>query len=365
MAACASMATGILAIGDKSEKATSILQQTNFLVFYSETLLLKVLYFNLARQWPEFVKEWHKVEITMRHNFVPVNLRRKVKRTTSFILFIAFDKTSRKDEKGQQEKGRQEKEYESEHNILTYNKLKKSMKIYHDITDSLEDYFKNTCYWDIFSVTDYSLWKGMIGQVLNWQRTFIWSYTDVFITIISICFRYKLIQVKARVKHLIQIKESNPYIWRNAREQYVSLANLFLLINKKLSGVILLSFCANIYFILLQIYYILTGQMVGWELVYLLISFGLIIIRLSYVCFHGGSFIIEVEKIIKLLQSADSSIFNMEIDRFITHAARHQMVLTGMNFFYITQSLMLKMGTAIMAYELVIIQITMSSSHKM
>ncbi|XP_030757091.1 gustatory receptor 5a for trehalose-like [Sitophilus oryzae] len=233
---------------------------------------------------------------------------------------------------------------------------------------------------------------NLTGYILNWQRTFMWSYTDVFIVAVSISFSYKLNQLNERVKHLVQMKkekaaaqsltnpvnmpapmkpriqtnpeefylfpcnEANIYVWRHAREQYAKLTHLFLIIKKKLSALLLISFSANLYYILIQVYYMLTGRAEGWELVYLLLSFSLIIIRLSSVCYYGGVFIIQVMEIIKMLHSVDSCIYNIEIERFITHASKHQMVLTGMNFFAITQSLMLKMATAIMAYELVIIQ---------
>nr|WJJ63345.1 gustatory receptor 5 [Pachyrhinus yasumatsui] len=269
-------------------------------------------------------------------NYDPAeNMTKYTNKVASTILIIAF----------------------AEHNILTYNKLMLSYKKYSSIPEVFKDYFSRVSYWDIFFVIEYSAWKGMICQVLNWQRTFIWTYTDVFIILIGISFCYKLKQIKGRIRNMVELKTVDIHCWRRVREDYVKLEDLFIVINRKLAWIFLVSFAANMFFILLQLYKLIKDNYTRLELMYLLISFFLLVGRLTCVCYFGGAPFTETMAIVKALNSVDASAYNIEVQRFITYIDTTEMIFTGMDFFKITQNLILKIASAIMAYELVMSQI--------
>ncbi|XP_060518218.1 gustatory receptor for sugar taste 64e-like [Cylas formicarius] len=304
----------------------------SYLIFHAEALILTVLYGKLAKEWPDFVREWDRVEVSMKHYELPQNLRKTLKVVTSLFLSVAF----------------------VEHNMLTYNKLAISFGPGVSAYDVFKEYFTCRSYWDVFAFVDYSVWMGIILQILNWQRTFMWTYTDVFIILMGICISLKLRQIKRRAKNLSQLKIADIRPWRSLREDYVKLTRLLIITNEKLSYIIIVSYSANMYFILIQLFSILSEGIQGYNLIYLWISFGLLIARLTYVCYYGGTPANECLEIVKILNAVKGT--NIEINRFITHISTHEMVLTGMNFFKITQNLILKIATALVGYELVMIQ---------
>lgn len=51
--------------------------------------------------------------------------------------------------------------------------------------DPIKDFFY-TQLSPIFTYTDYAPWKAFIGKFLNFIATFLWSYMDVFVIVVSV-----------------------------------------------------------------------------------------------------------------------------------------------------------------------------------
>lgn len=54
----------------------------------------------------------------------------------------------------------------------------------------------------LFQITDYELWKGLLGKVVNIMGAFVWNYMNIFIIIISIGISSRLKQLNEELKSI-------------------------------------------------------------------------------------------------------------------------------------------------------------------
>jgi len=59
--------------------------------------------------------------------------------------------------------------------------------------------FYVTWFEQVFTVTDYSLWKAVPLQLSNFVATFTWSYMDMFVTLMSMALTQKFLQLNERL----------------------------------------------------------------------------------------------------------------------------------------------------------------------
>lgn len=55
----------------------------------------------------------------------------------------------------------------------------------------------------LFSITKFALWKGLLGKMINVMAAFVWNYMNIFVVIISIGISSKFKQLN---EELIRIK---------------------------------------------------------------------------------------------------------------------------------------------------------------
>jgi len=59
--------------------------------------------------------------------------------------------------------------------------------------------FYVTWFEQVFTVTDYALWKAVLLQLSNFAATFTWSYMDMFVTLVSMALTQKYLQLNERL----------------------------------------------------------------------------------------------------------------------------------------------------------------------
>ncbi|XP_050306849.1 gustatory receptor for sugar taste 64f-like [Anthonomus grandis grandis] len=308
----------------------------NAAVFQVEGIILSGLFIYLAKQWPDFVKEWHLVEVSMRSYELTMNLKRKIWLVSSPILTLAI----------------------IEHSMVIYRAASSSITQLksRDFWNVTEMIIADREFSEIFETINYSFPLGLYFMVLNIQKTFIWTYLDVFIIIVSVCFNFRLKQVSKRLYYISKIEVTDENIWRTVREDYVKLTKLCESINNHLCWFVLISYSTNIYHILSQLFSSLRPIEDIFSKVYFYVSFFLLILRVTSVCVFGGSIFDQHEEITRIMTTVPSAAYNIEVERFVMHLATYETALTGKNFFKITRNLILKVTSAIVTYELVLIQ---------
>ncbi|XP_066149864.1 gustatory receptor for sugar taste 64a-like [Euwallacea fornicatus] len=308
----------------------------NALEFHVESVLLSLLFLHLTKEWPKFAHEWHKAETSISYYSNCMNPKKRICLVSASILGLAL----------------------FEHIVVTSRIALLSMRREPlSMYNASCDYFIHYEFPEVFHYVPYSIWTGLFFKLLVLQKTFLWSQIDVFIVAISICMQYKLRQVSMRLKHLSRTRECNELIWRFIRQDYVKLTHLCSIINQKLSCFILISFFNNCYHVLSQLFNSLRPSINDMvHKAYFWLSFLLLILRIASVCLFGGAIYEEKEEIIRTLLTDPSISYNVEVERFIEHSVTSEMALTGLNFFRITRGLLLKITSAILTYELVLIQ---------
>ncbi|KAJ8940988.1 hypothetical protein NQ318_011722 [Aromia moschata] len=198
-----------------------------------------------------------------------------------------------------------------EHALINVYRLKICLDQESTLKDALKVYFVKMSYSAIFDVVEFSFWKGLIAEFISLQMAFIWNYSDIFIMLIGSALKFKLEQITKRITSLCKIKVNDKRVWHSVRVDYLQLSNLCESSNKRLSYLIIVSYCADLYLILIQLFSCLRpGE--SLEKVYLFISFVLLLIRLTCVCIFGSKLNDEWQNICFALQSAQSSAYNSE-----------------------------------------------------
>ncbi|XP_068902813.1 gustatory receptor for sugar taste 64f-like [Tenebrio molitor] len=157
------------------------------------------------------------------------------------------------------------------------------------------------------------------------------------------------------VEHIL-VQTKNPRCWKKMREEHYTLCKLCSFLDNKLSYIVLVSYGTNLYFILIQLFGSVRQLKSTLRKVYYFISFGFLITRLVSVSFYGSWINEESKKILPLLFSVPSSVYNAEVERFIDQVIKSNLIITGKNFFKITKGLILQIAGAIVTYELVLMQ---------
>jgi gustatory receptor len=107
-------------------------------------------------------------------------------------------------------------------------------------------------YPQVFKIYPYSGALGTFAKFLNIIATFAWSYTDLFVIVISIGLASKFKQIN---EDLIDVKgrSVHPGFWSEYRLYYREVTNLIAIVDVALSKIILISISNNLFFICVQL----------------------------------------------------------------------------------------------------------------
>nr|QBZ67162.1 gustatory receptor 64f1 [Trichogramma chilonis] len=205
---------------------------------------------------------------------------------------------------------------------------------------------------------DYNFTLGLFIFFISKISTFTWNFTDVFIMMVStgIAERYKVLNARLVGLTTSQLTVSD---WHDLRECYASLSVLVKKIDDEISGIILLSFGNNIYFICLQLLNGLSPSGDDTSLVnsiYFFGSFIFLIGRTISVTLLTARINDQCKVILPVLYNCPSANFCMEAQRLQQQIASDDVALTGFRFFSITRNFMLAVAGAIVTYEVVLLQ---------
>lgn len=105
----------------------------------------------------------------------------------------------------------------------------------------------------MFRVFPYSGWLGSLFKFVNIVMTFAWSYTDLFVIIISIGLTNKFEQLNDRLRKVKGRRGISHDFWSEYRAYYREIVNLIAIVDKAMSKVILISISNNLFFICVQL----------------------------------------------------------------------------------------------------------------
>ncbi|XP_072936141.1 gustatory receptor for sugar taste 64f-like [Epargyreus clarus] len=238
-----------------------------------------------------------------------------------------------------------------------------------DVNNVIKAYFLHSMPW-IFDYTSYDLWKGIMGEVFNIQSTFLWTYSDLLIMVISIYL----------TEHFTVHNQLLQNAWKEQRlhccqfrKQHLNLVRLVKLINDHIGIYILTSFGTNLYWICTQLFYSLnktgTGHYVSCQskhrdqnlqgiehTIYFTYSFSFLVVRTLLVLMLASRVHTSSNVALIMLYEVPADKTNLEIDRYIDQITRIRVALSGLDFFYVTRTMILTLVGTIVTYELVLLQ---------
>ncbi|KAL4707644.1 hypothetical protein ACJJTC_006994 [Scirpophaga incertulas] len=221
-----------------------------------------------------------------------------------------------------------------------------------DPNNTAETFFHYDKPW-IFAYTSYSTWKGILIEFFNIQSTFIWSYSDLLIMLISI---YLTEHFKTHYRLLKDTLKRDYFPCDEFRTQHLNIVKLVTMINDTIGIYILICFGSNMYWTCTQLFYCMNPVNGIEHTVYFAYSFSFLVVRTLLVLLLAARVHTASLKPLVLLYEIPNSMFTTEVERFIGQIINIKVALSGLDFFYVTRTMILTLFGTIVTYELVLLQ---------
>ncbi|XP_008208306.2 gustatory receptor 2 isoform X2 [Nasonia vitripennis] len=307
-------------------------------MFYGNSLLGNLMFLRLCPKWISIQHDWRAMERLIDNNGKwkgPV-LRWRFTLISSTILSLAL----------------------LEHILSMVNNTPSDVWFG---KKNLEDFliiYTNKSHRFIVRNVDYNFTLGLFIFFISKVSTFTWNFTDLFIMLVStgLAERYKRLNARILEATPAQLSVTD---WHELRECYAVLSALVKKVDNEISGIILLSFTNNIYFICLQLLNGLSPSTAEHPIInsiYFFGSFIFLIGRTTAVTLLTARINDQCKLILPILYNCPSVNYCREAQRLQQQIATDDVALTGHRFFSITRNFMLAVAGAIVTYEVVLLQ---------
>lgn len=104
----------------------------------------------------------------------------------------------------------------------------------------------------VFSVVEYSHFKGFLAEYFNISFTFYWSFVDIFIMVVSIGISFYFENINNKIEFFRE-RAVPDSVWAEVRCNYNEVSELLKYVDRIMDKTILLACCNDTYFILVQL----------------------------------------------------------------------------------------------------------------
>ncbi|XP_039296157.1 gustatory receptor for sugar taste 64f-like isoform X1 [Nilaparvata lugens] len=322
---------------------------TSGTIFYGNACIGVYLFLKLARSWPDLIREWHNIELSMYRFGTPKVLLRFVVMTGTLMSLGFIEHMF--------------------HDVLTTRAaVKASIKeivlngtrkpgFYETFHIFLERYSLNSHWYLIEEESDYRVWKGLLILWLSLTATLIWNFIDLFIMLISAALAAQFTIVN-RTLRKIRGRVLTESQWREYREMYANMTHLVKTVDNHINKIIAISVANNIYFICAQLITEIDSIKQDYiPSIFYLYSFLFLVARTTAVVIQAAAVHDESLKVTPELFKCPYESYCIEVQRFLQEVTSDHVSLTGLNMFSITRNFLLGIAGAILTYEIVLIQL--------
>ncbi|KAJ6635417.1 Gustatory receptor for sugar taste 64f, partial [Pseudolycoriella hygida] len=289
-------------------------------IFYVSNAYSMVCFAKLAMNWPELMQSWENVEKNLPLLSKPTRNKGQLAREHLLSTAAIFAK--------------------------------------HQTCRSIEDPLKKVIVTQlphVFVYYRYSVIKGLIAKAINILATFIWSYTDLFLMLISVGLSSLFKQINdSLIFHKNKVMPKS--FWAEHRQAYRNLCTLCELVDNDISKITLVSFSNNLYFICVQLLWSINPMPSLVHAFYFWFSFICLVTRTLAVTLYSAEINDQSKEPFKVIRIVPREAWCLEIKRFSNEVTRDIVALSGMKFFFLTRSTVLSVAATIVTYELVLIQ---------
>ncbi|EDW62286.2 uncharacterized protein Dvir_GJ16715 [Drosophila virilis] len=303
------------------------------IVFHGSILWGSYHFLQLARRWPALMRRWAHVEQQLPgyENWRQrEHLTRRIHSVSLALLTLSL----------------------MEHLLSILS------AVYHDYCPMRKDPIESYLYADaqqLFYVFPYSNWLGWLGKIQNVMLTFGWNYIDLFVIIVGMGLSELLARLKHQLQHLVE-RPMPELFWTYVRTRYRSIVELIYDVDEAVSGIMLISFGSNLYFVCLQLLKSINKMPSIVHAVYFYFSLSFLIGRSLSVLLFVSSVHDRAREPLRLLQLVPPGGYHGEVSRLASELSSDNVALSGLRFFSITRKLCLAVAGSIVTYELVLIQ---------
>ncbi|KAL0849843.1 hypothetical protein ABMA28_011781 [Loxostege sticticalis] len=302
----------------------------SYVSFYAGTFLTTALFLRIAANWPALMK---KIANSSLDKYIDATLPTKCLCTTVIMLSLAL----------------------FEHVLSQNTKLMNSIHCATENVSAYEIFLGKTFPWFKELQGPINLPIGVFFHIMNIISTITWSYSDVFL----VCMSLYLVSIIDKINKTINEVDHrfyHPTFWSTIREDYTRAADLVTSFDDVISGLMLISFASNLFFICLQLFHILSSRGMWDNLIYFTFSLIFVLVRYLAVSLAAASIHTASQKPAAALYMIPSTAYCSEVQRFIEQVHGSCVALTGLKFFYVTKGLVLSVAGTIVTYELVLLQ---------
>ncbi|KAH8287445.1 hypothetical protein KR054_007579 [Drosophila jambulina] len=303
------------------------------IVFHIGILIASWQFLNLASLWPGLMRHWAAVEDRLP-GYRCYRDRDRLARRIQCMAFLLLALS------------------------LMEHLLSIISVVYYDFcplrSDPVESYLRGASL-QLFSVFPYSNWLGWLGKVQNVLLTFGWSYMDIFLMVLGVGLSEMLARLNRSLEQQVLQPMPEAY-WTWSRTLYRSIVELIREVDDAVSGIILISFGSNLYFVCLQLLKSINTMPSSAHAVYFYFSLLFLLGRSSAVLLFVSAINDQARAPLRLLRLVPSEGYHPEVSRFAAELASDRVALTGLKFFSVTRQLYLVVAGTVATYELVLIQ---------
>ncbi|XP_055641419.1 gustatory receptor for sugar taste 64f-like [Toxorhynchites rutilus septentrionalis] len=302
--------------------------------FYTYNLYATYCFILVARKWPAMIRKWCEVEqlLPSSTNILERGqLAYKIKMVSILVMTLSL----------------------MEH-MLSITAAVFFTPNCSGITDPLTMFFKSNFLF-VFYHFEYSKIRGFVVKCINVVNTFVWSYMDLFVIVISIGLSHTFKRVNDfMIKH--KRKTMTEQFWGEQRQNYRNICDLVQQVDDVISIITMLSISNNLFFICASILNSLDSHPSIAHTVYFWFSLTYLIARTLAVTMYAAEVNDESKRPIEVLRTIPREGWCLEAKRFAEEVVNDTVALTGMKFFKMTRKLVLTVTGSIITYELVLIQ---------
>lgn len=136
----------------------------------------------------------------------------------------------------------------------------------------------------------------------------------------------------------------NERYWQYKWNVYKRIVQLVHITNSQIGVLVVISYGSNLYFTCLQIMYCLRRRSSIYKTIHSWLGLISLILRLFYLSVTSTKLSEEAKRLVSVIKNIPTSMISVELERFMEHLNSEKIVITGMNFFSLNKSLLLKVS---------------------
>lgn len=290
-------------------------------IFYFIDFLVVLLFQQLGKNWGDIMIVWTDFERTLDRNEQLLGRRYSLKVTFQLIIIGSTTLSVLAEILGV---------------VAGFEKGAQCVGVQGDI----QRYFRQAYPQLFFMHVEYSLWKGILMQIIQFLCTFIRMFLDVFLVYISIGL-CRLIERLNLQYGGVPRSSTREDFWERYKHQYLKFINLVDFVDERLGYIVLLCFFSDLYLICIRILNSLKSMGTARQAVFFSYALIFLIMRLVCVCYFASNIHLEAKRPLKVLRKVPTSCWSVEAERFQRLITENDVCLSGFGYFKLRRTLLL------------------------